>query len=136
MRKLFFGNLAAVLLAAGMLPAAIPALADGNGAQTSTFTGNFNDFNSCNGDPVILTGTDHRERLNRDDGSFQLNVEIYAANDAYVLDINNHEQFGAGSTTFSITEREVLVSKGSQPNQLVDVTISSDGTTIQSECVG
>jgi hypothetical protein len=95
------------------------------------------DVNLCNGEVVPLVGVFRVVTNEHKDGSF-VQVSTYHATgvgsqgNEYVLNISSVNKAGVGQV-----QRELLVSKGSAPNQLLVITLpASGGIIIEADCRG
>jgi hypothetical protein len=93
----------------------------GAAAQSDQVSFSTNPFNSCNSEFVGASGTAHRVQITKSDGSFiqRLNFHVTVVGsqgNEYVL--NWQEDFQSNSEGLSFTSRQLVVSKGAQPNQL------------------
>jgi hypothetical protein len=129
-----------VLLLAMLLPAGSATAAPANPTASERFELFTGIFNTCNGESVAVEGTYHNVSKVLKDGTrtfhFNLNAEgVGDQGNEYVFNWNGKGSFS--TTEFSVSQRNMAISKGSAPNQAVTVHIDADGSfSIDTDCNG
>ena len=108
---------------------AVAAPASVDVVRNERFDEIFVDINTCAGETVLLQGFSHLVVRELDDGGIAVHQNLHLTGtgdqgNTYVA--NTQSSFTATSTSFESTFLSLLVSRGSAPNQIISVKISSD----------
>lgn len=112
---------AAILTLATMSVGRAAAGAQSDWASFSTYP-----YNSCNAELVAARGTAHRVQIAQADGEYiqllQFHVTVVGSQgNQYVL--NWQERYDSNSVGYEYSSRQLVISKGSEPNQLQTFTV-------------
>jgi len=98
--------------------------------------------NACNGERVHLTGELDTETKVKDHSTVEQHVKAHLSGfgdrgNEYKFDIDVESKWDSTFTTLTLKDRQLLVSKGSAPDQSVTVEIGpSPSFKIEAECHG
>jgi hypothetical protein len=124
-----FGMRIAVLAAlAAALVLAPATIASADPATVTRFEIQNLQFNTCNGETVLLTGTLTSVTQVIDGKTVTYLIGEFTGTGSfgteYVLSFRTQQFVVSEPFSFEVTNRQLLVSKGSEPNQLVTITTS------------
>jgi hypothetical protein len=97
--------------------------------------------NSCNNEPINLTGWLHGIVRSNPDGSVDTHVNGHldgtgAQGNKYVLNTQRQINSPVPPSPFRFEVRTVLVSQGSAPNEKAIIVFTPDGFTVETDCRG